>query len=352
MEKILTLNHRPVCYSFCKVDLTKPKIFVSDPWGVLRGHLSEKKDRVSTTKLKKRFDIALHFARQAEQFSVAARFTDLPTKGTLLYYSMMNLVKSYLTYQAIDCGNHHGITQVSGGSKKIRLNSIKGRISTFENFSLALNGHFNAGDQFSFDDLTTKILEVHKLDNLWGSNSRYLKYVPIKMNFIEFYRGSNQLFNLHIEIQEKHKGSYDLTHFLKNGREDVFQSIDGSLLRYRLKRSRKLQISSLERKINGLFKNELYPLNFVDLLDHDKYVHYCFLGRPTYHHLCYPYLFMFYVGYYARYFPVESDKMMKGKKHAIISEVVKQCPPQFVYQLLSRILEKKCVIPKGSSVIC
>lgn len=320
--------------------------------GVLRGHLTAEKERVSTKKVKQRYEIALYYAKQAEQFSKAARFTELPTKSTLLYYSMMNLVKSYLQYRNVDVGSHHGIMQLHDdrGSKRIRLKAPNYAVSTFEMFSNEMNGYFHSGKEFTFEELTSKILEVHKLDNLWSSKSRQLNYLPINLRYVEYKGKKNKLYNLHVNIEEKHLGAYDVGKFLANGRERVFSKLDDSILNYRLRKSRKINYANLENNLNSLSKNELYPLQFLDLLDNDGYVHYCYLGDPTFHHLCYPYLFMFYVGYHARYFPMLSDEMMKGEKYAIISEAVKQCPPQFVYQLLSRFLGRRCVVPKGSGI--
>ncbi len=339
----LTFNHRPIEYSFCKVNLSNPRLFVSDPWGILRGHLSSEIEQ-SSNGAKARYKMSLNYALQAEQFGKAARVVELPTKATLAYYSMSNLAKSYLLYIGKDSGSHHGLTY-NRNSDSVEIMNLKGNKSTFRNLSIALNSFSVAPKTLSLSDLTSRIIEIHKLHTLWNSPKEKLKFLPIDIRFLEI--GSN--FTVKINIQEKDRANYDIQNFLQNGREDHFKKI--SDLEFRLHRARKNIKEKLETKVNDLLKKELRKCNFIDLLDTEDYVHYCYLGDTTFHHLCYPYLLMFYIGYLARYNPKRSEELMNGQEYALINEVVNLCFPQFTYQILSRFLERKCVVPKGANII-
>ena len=84
------------------------------------------------------------------------------------------------------------------------------------------------------------------------------------------------------------------------------------------------------------------------LLTHDGYRYYCDLGTPSFHHLCYAFMLMFYVGTVTRYRPSEAEALLQGDLLPLISEAIASCPDQFLYQLTSLITASVCVVPHSS----
>lgn len=54
---------------------------------------------------------------------------------------------------------------------------------------------------------------------------------------------------------------------------------------------------------------------------------------------------MFYLGHSARYRPSEIEEVMQGELRPIATEAVAILPKQFMYQIVSMVTGKLCVIP-------
>ena len=54
---------------------------------------------------------------------------------------------------------------------------------------------------------------------------------------------------------------------------------------------------------------------------------------------------MFYLGHSARYRPSEIEEIMQGELRPLATEAVAILPKQFMYQLVSLITGKLCMIP-------
>src|SRR5262245_7493375 len=89
-------RYQRVVYSHVDIDPGQSLLLTADPWSYLRACLTQD---IAGTRGQKRASLerARYYAALAEGFYIAAQDTVLPTRGTLAYYGMLNLVKCFLS---------------------------------------------------------------------------------------------------------------------------------------------------------------------------------------------------------------------------------------------------------------
>ena len=99
-------------FSFVDVSAGSQQMLTNDPWSFLNSHLQNiSKGKRSTNREKT--EKATYFASLAEDFYKAAESVELPAKGTLLYYGMLDLVKCFLSLNDVAIESvieHHGLS--------------------------------------------------------------------------------------------------------------------------------------------------------------------------------------------------------------------------------------------------
>ncbi|WP_168405605.1 YaaC family protein [Acinetobacter indicus] len=347
--EIALFKYNKLRFSFANLKAGDQQILTSDPWSLINSHLQQKisKSRGGNRTFLER---ALYFSSLAESFYKAANSVLLPTRATLLYYGMLNLVKCFLSYKKIELETvheHHGLNLPLGTKGIIQVKpNIQNAVNIFSTFSELLGKRIAQSIDIKFNDAVQNIPEIHSLCHGLGLLPKR-KLLPIQIEILtnpEY----NKLFT-EVIIDNEQKTKVDTTKFLKNKRRTYFRDgypRDGKIV-YRSK-SRK---SFTQENINTIYQNilkEYYEFDIEPILTNTGYRYYIDLKSPHLPHLSYTLLCMFYLGTVARYRPSEANELLQGTLRPIVSEFVNLSPNQFLYQLCSILLEKECVMPFSS----
>jgi hypothetical protein len=106
--------------------------------------------------------------------------------------------------------------------------------------------------------------------------------------------------------------------------------------------------SFTQANIHRIYKNilaEYKKLDVVPILTTQGYRYYVDLRPGELPQLSYTLLSMFYLGSAARYRPLEVKSLLEGELRPLVSEFVSLSPRQFLYQMVSLITNKECVLP-------
>lgn len=335
-----------VRYSHIPIGPAESVTLTADPWSFMHGHLLKKIPH-SAGYNRKCYTRARYFASLAEDFYKAAESVEMPTKGTLYYYGMMNLVKALLSVNKVkleEVVEHHGVTNTHG--KKHSL-TICGKISkctnVFLEFAKILGTPVTGKHEIALRHVFTNIPELSGISKELGLLKK-TKYLPINIRFCVNEAATYLM--TEIDYPKGLENTIDTTKFSKGDRKDYFLTpyIKGDKVIYRSKRRKKVD----QQKWPTVYKNilkEYSNLGVASILTRNGYKYYCCMQNGQYHHLCNSYLVMFYLGHSARYRPSEIEEIMQGELRPIATEAVAILPKQFMYQIISMITGKLCVIP-------
>lgn len=348
-------SYKQVHYTHIPTGGIKPSTLTADPWSYVRNHIvrSQQSRRGDT---KKRLDRALLFIKLAEDFFKAAEIVDLTTKGTLYYYGMMNLVKCYLCTQDINLEEsieHHGLTTSPPLQNQVKVLNTSQALSIFREFAKKLSNVSTNEEIIELKDIFKHIPELHNTYNGVFPNEKP-KFLPIHIS----YCVSDDLTFLVTELKyrKEYQRQYPCHKFSRNKRKDYFirlrednyyGDIDPQWVTYRSKRRKQLRTGA-NGNWDTLYTNihkEYSNFDICSILTRQGYYYYCDLEPSLFHHLCYSYMAMFYVGTAARYKPLEFNNMLEGELRPLLTEAIALCPRQFLYQLSSLITCQPCVMP-------
>lgn len=337
-------------------------VLTSDPWNYLKAFLKNEHDKIKnrTAKngpIKDRLFKALYFVSLAESFLKSADNVEMPTKGTLTYYSILNLTKAFLLVRGYDLETnteYHGLILNSTDRVELTIskNSTGSGINIFHSFAKELGYILNPGDKIALKDMVSNLPEIHEMTfNLGLLNKSKRKFLPIK---IEFISNENRWTKLSYRIcyEKKHKSTYKV---------DKFTS---GLLASLLKKDDDINEQEVftSKQIRNLTHNsdtswctnytelcaELKKLNIRLMLTRQGYKYYIDLQPDKYDTLIYSYALMFYIGSVARYRPTLNEDILEGEYKAVISETMKSTPKQYLYQITGLITKKICAIPMAN----
>ena len=85
-------KYNNVKYSHVEIKPGQSAVLTAEPWSFLHGTLLQEIPKSRGTN-KANLIRAKYYAKLAEDFFDAGKSIDLPSKGTLLYYGMLNLVR-------------------------------------------------------------------------------------------------------------------------------------------------------------------------------------------------------------------------------------------------------------------
>jgi hypothetical protein len=339
-------KYQKVRYSHVFMDPGESAVLTADPWSFMHGNLL-KLIEGSAGNNRKCFKRAGYYSSLAEDFYKAAQSSDMPAKGTLYYYGMMNLVKTLLSVKKIkleDIVEHHGITNTHGKKYSLTIfGGIKNCTNVFFEFAKLMGTPVSRKHEVNIRHVFTNIPELNGICQNLGFFKKP-KYLPINVDFC--VNSSATYLLTEVSYLKGNENLVNTTKFLKDKRKDYFSDPYESDERviYRSKKRKKVTTDNWPTVYKNILK-EYSSLGFSSLLTRTGYRYYCSMQSGSYHHLCNSYLFMFYLGHSARYRPSEIEEIMQGELRAMATEAVAILPRQFMYQLVSLITGKLCVIP-------
>lgn len=184
--EIALFRYNKLRFSFANLKAGDQQILTSDLWSLINSHLQQKISK-SRDPNKTFLERALYFSSLAESFYKAANSVLLPTRATLLYYGMLNLVKCFLSYQKIELETvheHHGLNLPLGTSGQVQAKpkSTEG-VNIFATFSELMGKKISHPLTINFRQAVTNIPEIHSLcHSLELINKR--KLLPISVEIL------------------------------------------------------------------------------------------------------------------------------------------------------------------------
>lgn len=351
MVKPITLGiparqkYKPIRYSHITIKPGQDSLLSADPWSYLHGHLLRCISKSRSTK-KISYERASYYANLAEEFYKAGLLTNLPAQGTLIYYGMLNLVKCLLSTRGIPLETqieHHGITLTPSMKFELQIqSSSKDHVNIFAEFAKILGTPITGKTTVKLQDAVSHIPELHAISHNLGFVRRP-KFLPIN---IEFLTTADHLkIFTELSFSKAAEQTHSTKKFLQGRRAKYFVEgapQDGQKV-YRSKLKKSFSQNSATSYKNIL--KEYQSFNIASILTRSGYRYYCDLEPGNYHHLCFTYLVMFYIGTAARYRPSEVNEALNGTLRPLVTEAMALCPQQFMYQIISLITEQLCVIP-------
>jgi hypothetical protein len=335
-----------VIYSHVSMEPAEPATLTADPWSFMHGHLLERIIN-SVGNNRKCFTRARYFAALAEDFYKAAESVEMPAKGTLYYYGMMNLVKALLSVNKIkleEIVEHHGITNTHKKEHSLTVSGkMKDCTNVFLEFAKILGTPVTGKHEITLRNVCTFIPELSGISRNLGFFKKQ-KYLPVN---IRFCVNDNATYLMtEIDYPKGVENTIDTKKFLKGKRKEYFfpaYESDEKII-HRSQKRKKVSNDNWPTVYKNILK-EYSDLGIASILTRNGYRYYCSLQEGSYHHLCNSYLLMFYLGHSARYRPSEIEDIMQGELRPMATEAVAILPKQFMYQMISLITGKLCVIP-------
>lgn len=323
-------------------------VLTADPWSYLSAWLGQ---RVPNSRgiRRKRLVRARYYAQLAEQFHKAAENTDFPTKATLAYYSMLNLTKCFVSVKGVELETvqeHHGVTLPFDVHFSVEIHTPPSSgINIFHELAAQLGTPVTQKKRLALNTLVSHIPELHEIAHslqLLSSGKRH--FLPIEIELLVNAK-KNRLFS-EIRYEKLHEARVNVARFFKGRRKEYFkEGVERDVWIVHRSRSRK---PLTQKNMPRLYKNvvkEYRAFDVAAILTRSGYRFYCDLNSPRLHHLCYAFMILFYAGTAARYRPAEVEELLSGERRPILSEALGLCPKQFLYQIVSRITERTCVVP-------
>jgi hypothetical protein len=263
---------------------------------------------------------------------------------------MMNLVKAFLATNKVpleDVVEHHGVTNTHGRQYSLTIQGkMRDCTNIFAEFAKLMGTPVKGKHEINLRHVFYYIPELHGIARSSGFFKKP-KYLPVQIDFCVNDTATYLL--TEVSFSKGQQNIVDTSKFVKGKRKEYFldsYESNGAII-YRSKRRKRVNNDNWARVYRNILK-EYSELGFASILTRNGYRYYCSLQEGSYHHLCNSYLMLFYLGHTARYRPTEIQKLMDGELRPMATEAVAVIPKQFLYQLVSLITGKLCVIPFSS----
>ncbi len=349
-------NYNKVKFFPFPVEPGEPYMLTSNPWNFLETWLNNEINIYQRrTARKDHLEKSLYFLSLAESFQKAAESATLPAKGTLTYYSILNLIKVYLLTQGINLEKSiefHGLSLESDKDKELKAagNSTSG-INIFSTFCEFIDSPITAGDRISLDEMISEIPEIHEMTfNLGKLHTTKRKFLPVDINVL-----TNQKRRSHLIIEIRYDKKYNnlmQVDKLKSGKlreklELYSDTGDNNLITYRTKERINYTYNSHHSWRNNYQKiqEELIDMGIAVILTRKGYRYYLNLQPNKHKPIVYFVALMYYIGAVARYRPTLYNETLAGEYQAVLNETLETCPRQFLYYMASMITKKVCAVP-------
>lgn len=351
-------DYRTVKYFPFKNEAGASISLTSDPLDYLEAWINNWSVSIKRDKgrMRKNLIKARYFTQLSRDFYNSSQQANMPSKGTLVYYSFINLVKVFLITRGYDLETrveHHGISLPAGFTDKIRLANPNGDgISIFHEFAKVLGKEINNGDGTEIEilHLLRELPEVHEIGyalNLFSETKR--KFLPIEIKIRTNSKRSRLFYTLSYEKKfDKQMNVNRLRQGIYNEKlSELVIEDDKKRKHFKSKYSVSYTTSS-DRSWKMCYRkivNDINLLNLTPMLTRQGYRYYLNLESFRLHRLSSLLGFAFYIGTIARYRPSLNEKILKGKLQPIINEVITSCPNQFFYLMVSHITNQICAVP-------
>jgi len=304
---------------------------------------------------KEKQEEALFYWDQAEQFSIASRGLPLQSSPLLHYYSFMNATKALLTSKSVTFKSRHGVSShdMRGPSSVIDIKNEGVRIQNHGIVPALAEylGETETSRNHSLEELMFNLPYIHRTYCLTYPSQTDMfvplidaHYVVDKANgkaFLVAYLSENfsnrRVVNRLTSSFDIHDDTGDLIQI--RSKAEVAFSRPSTPTKAELGR-----LSSLQH----LVRSELFYINGTQTLWYARssVAGPTKLGRfsPTMT-LC----AMHRLSELCRYKPLELSKFLSGKKNWLLSEFIRQSPPQFVDEIASEITGHEFLVPNVRS---
>ncbi|EWH09922.1 hypothetical protein KLA_17047 [Cellulophaga geojensis KL-A] len=335
-----------------------PFILTSDPFSYLQAWLDSKINGIKKDRGKKRklYIKAKYFAELGEGFHISSKQARMPAKGTMIYYSLINLVKAYLLVNGYDLETkteHHGLSLPSNKKLNLKLANINDSgVSIFHEFSKVIGVEIKNvdGNEIKLDEILRELPEVHEIGyalDLFPNTKR--KFLPIELIIrtnstrkrIYYTLAYEKKFDKIMKTDKLTKGIF------KNKLEPIECKSDSSKKYYKSKLVFNYTNNS-DTSHKMAYKKicaDIKDLRITPMITRNGYRNYLNLEPSRMHRLSATLAFAYYIGTVARYRPTLNQEILKGKYQSIIQEAVNSCPNQFFYLMTSYITNQICAIP-------
>jgi hypothetical protein len=339
-------NYNPIKYSFVRVKAGEHHVLTSDPWSYLASYIQSLLPK-KKGKNKQNLERAFHYARLAEDFFKASETTPLPAKGTLAYYSMLNLVKCYLSCAGLELEKtyeHHGLQLPQGqkGHIEAKKPDPTKHVNIFSEFCKHLGSPVSTTTVFSLEQALSHIPEIHGLYASITETKR--KLLPISIDFL--VTEDKKFLFTELSYKKEQENKVDVNKLHKGARLIHFKAAyarDNSVV-HRSTSRKTFTRDNIETKYLNIL-SEYEQFNITPILTRQGYRYYVDLKPGEFPSLAYSLAAMFYLGSAARYRPVEMEAVLRGKLRPLITELISLTPKQFLYRMVSHITQRECVIP-------
>lgn len=340
-------RYQKVIYSHVPIGPAEPLYLTADPWSFLHSYLHSRigKSRGENAKCYTR---AQYYSSLAEDYYKAAISASMPAKGTLIYYGMLNLVKALLSVHKIKLETvieHHGLASTSDKQHSLTIFSgMDEATNIFAEFVNIMGTPVACKKEYQVRRIVQFIPELHGVVQSLNFFQKR-KFLPIKIELK--VNNTNNYLMTELSYEKGLENVVDSRKLLKDSaRKSYFKDAVnlGSKVIHRSKRPKKITKDNWSVVYGNIIK-EYADLGIASLLTRNGYRYYCSLDRGDFHHLCNSYLLMFYLGHTARYRPTEMKELLDGPWRPVATEAVSIIPKQFLYQIVSLITSKLCVVP-------
>lgn len=337
-----------------------PFILTSDPLGYLEAYLDSWHSSIQRdkAKMRKKLEKARYFTQLSKDFYNSSLSAKMPSKGTLLYYSFINLSKVFLIMKGLDLETkteHHGLSLPPDSElslKLIKLNKNATGISIFHEFAKQIGVEIKNTDglDIEFLELLRDMPEVHEIGyalNLFPKTKR--KFLPVDVQ-IRTNKERNSIYYT-VSYEKKFDKQMKVDKLTKGIFQEKLKPIDiedDPKRHYLISKFSKGYTPSSARSWNTCYPRiieDMNSLNITPMLTRQGYRYYLNLEPTRLHRLSSVLAFGYYLGTVARYRPTLNEKILKGKYQTIINEAITSVPNQFFYLMVSHITNQICAIP-------
>lgn len=329
-------------------------MLTSNPWNYLDTWLNNEINGIKKrTERMERLEKSKYFLALAQDFQVAADFTKLPAKGTLTYYSILNLIKVFLLLKGTDLEKtheHHGLTLPSGETKILKTTSQgNDTLNIFAKFCELIGNPINSGDLICLDEMISEIPEVHEMVfNIGKLTTNKRKFLPIEIDILTNTPKRSFLI-CEIKYDKKHEKIMQVSKFKSGVLQAKLKACgaDKNWIIYKTK-ERINYTNDSDRSWKSNYKriqDELITMGVAVILTRAGYRYYLNLQPQAHRPLVYYVALMYYIGAVARYRPTLYNDVLAGEYQAVLNETLETCPSQFLYYMASLITGKVCAVP-------
>lgn len=247
---------------------------------------------------------------------------------------------------------YHGLSLNPNDTTKLTItrDSSGNGINIFHSFARELGCTVNPSTKVNLSEMISNLPEIHELTyNLGLLNTSKRKFLPISIDYI-----SNNLrwtrLGYQIQFSKRHKNNYRAEKFKTGILSRKLDEIEDDNEIYRSKLIKNITHTSNTSWCSNYDElcNEIKSLGVHVMLTRQGYKYYLDLQKDKFTPIIYRFILMFYVGSVARYRPSLNEEILEGQYKAIISEIMKSSPKQFLYHITGLITKKICAIPMAN----